>query len=823
MASGEINEALSAINAFGLSLRNSTKQYSAFIDKMENHNDTASDRRELRAQENGIKVLKKTSDALGDLQDKSDKLKKENEMQTKNSKKTSKELKKLARDLHKASPQTFTKEMVKSFDNAGNDAASVRSAFNVLNAEITKSTKVTNSRMQTDVKAMKQTYQATQALKDRTAALKSSVKGLFTFERGMTAITASLKRSFDQLEYAQQKQIGMYSIIGEGIKSSALKMGLAPEEMQKFVGENKNLFLSMQEDYTSVNDAVRQNVSMLTAERDGRESLMDMTYKLTGSYAGASQLMGTSMDILKGFGEKVGLNDIADQSEIMINQFAKLGRMSNKTTSEVASMTQKMLGSEAVRNKMLKMQTVQERKAYKDSILKEAERNKKLGISLESTFAMAEKAAGLSDRGVMDRMKESMVVAMVAAQSGMSGKDADRLRQLDMMVGKDGDQQKEYNTLLGQMNSRIADIRGKNDPASLAQAAALEHLIAKMPKVNEFAQTIAKETEFGAGKGTKDPGEDTLQTIPKFLQEIKQLWDSYARPLIADPVVSAIGGLVGVLTDLLGPILTSVGGIWGALKMFKGGQGLASGIASKVAGLANGAKSRVGGMVTAAKNAGGGLVQKAAELASKAMQSVKSIGSQVVQHGKNLVPSLWGVLKNFAKSLFRRLPIAIAAAIGLKLGDIAGPKVRQGIEAIDKKLGTDAWGSVVDTVGKSVHDTVGLVDRVANFISGGDAATPVAAGVGPVIADGSAVTNQQVQQAPANQTVTQLTELNAKISEQNAMMLKQIEAAMEASLGITKMNKTIEDTSFKQQESLDEQNDLLNENSQFGEVQQKVK
>lgn len=824
MATGEINEALSAINAFGQTLKRNTKQYTAFMDDMESRDFGASSNRALRAQENGIKVLKKTADALEGLQDKTDKLKAENELGTKNSKKTSKELKKLAKDLHKASPKTFTKEMAKSFDSVGDDAASIQSAFNILNNEIKESAKVVDDKTKVDIQQMRQTYKSTQALKDKATALKSTIKGLFTFERGMTAITASLKRSFDQLEYAQQKQIGMYSIIGDGLETTAFKMSLAPEEMQKFVGENKTLFLSMKEDYSGVNDAVHKNVAMMTKERGSRESLNDQLYNLTGSYAGASDLMATSMDILKGFGEKIGLDDIAKETDVMVQQFAKLGRMSNKSTSEIAKMTAKMLSGENVRLKMLKMKTVQERKAYKDGLLKEVERNKMLGISLEASFAIAEKAAGLGDRDVMSRMKESMVLAMAAAQSGMSNQASERLRMLDMNANRTAPEDEEYKKLLGTFGTNLAKIRGSNDEADMHQAAALEQLLKKMPGAADLAKTIAKETELGKGRGTKDPGEKSaLQAGPQFLQSMQKTWNKYARPLISDPIVSAIAGAGGIIWDAITGLGGTLISMYGLLKAFGGG-GLVSGIAKKVAEVAKGGVARAGSVAGAAKSAGGSLWQKAIELGSKAMQSVKSVGSKALNMGKSILPSLLNVVKNFAKVLMRRLPLAIAAGIGLKLGDLAGPHVRQGIEAIDNKLGTDAWGTVVDTVGKAMYDGTQKFNELTTMISGNPSsiATPAGAIAGAVIADGTAVTAGTMPTTAVAKAASD-AELIQALKSQSEVMAKQLEAMMATQQGVTKMNRTMEDSATKQQEALDAQTDMMDENSQFGTVEKKVK
>ncbi|RLD75742.1 MAG: hypothetical protein DRJ15_16535 [Bacteroidetes bacterium] len=120
------------------------------------------------------------------------------------------------------------------------------------------------------------------------------------------------------------------------------------------------------------------------------------------------------MTIMKGFGEKVSLDTLGKESSNLISQFKGLARMSNKTTQQVAEMTQRMLGSEAIRSKMMRLSSAKERKAMQRGILEEAERNRKLGISLETTFALAEKQAAFGDNKLIDKITESFKLEQIA-------------------------------------------------------------------------------------------------------------------------------------------------------------------------------------------------------------------------------------------------------------------------------------------------------------------------------------------------------------------------------------------------------------------------
>ncbi|RLD75743.1 MAG: hypothetical protein DRJ15_16540 [Bacteroidetes bacterium] len=264
MATGDLNEALNVVGNLGKSLRKSTQQYSDYIDKLTEGKSTATDRRELREQERSVKALVKTSDALEKLYDKTTDLQKEKENGLKSTKKTSKELKKLAKDLHKVSPKTFTKEMVKDFEKVGDDVTSVNSAFGILRHEIDKNSKTTKKQTVVDANALKLAHKRQNASKVWVAAIKNSTAKWFSFDKGIDLVTIALIRSFKQIEQAQMHQVGMYSMVSDGLGTLAYSLSLAPEEMQKFVINNKTIMLSMQEDYTNLKDAVGKTTAMMT-------------------------------------------------------------------------------------------------------------------------------------------------------------------------------------------------------------------------------------------------------------------------------------------------------------------------------------------------------------------------------------------------------------------------------------------------------------------------------------------------------------------------------------------------------------------------------
>lgn len=819
MATGELNEALSAIGSFGKTLRKSTSEYTAFIDNLERNNSVSDDRKELRERERNIKSLQKTSSTLEKLQESAAKLERENDGSTGQVKKTAKEFHKLAKHLKKSDPGAVTEEMMDSFKDLGDDSEKLEKAFETLNKAVDESITKHKIKASEETKNLKQTYATNFALKDKVTALKSTVAGLFSFEKGMTAVVTSLLRTMKEVEFAQQHQIGLYGGISDVADSMAYSMSLAPDEMQKFVAKNRALFLSMEEPYDNLRDAVGQTTNMMTRERDGRESLMDQAFRLTGTYEGAAQLVGTSMDILKGFGENVDLNTLGDETERMTNQFGKLGRMSGKTSQEVADMTARMLDSGAVRTKMMRLNSAQERKAMKDGILMEAERNKKLGISLEQTFALAEQSAARADTKLIDKITDSYNVEQLAHQVGMSRKDQERLGALLRDPAKDAAQTADMEKLLGTMYTNMKEIQG--DSTRTGDIFAIDAMLQLIRgDTLGLAKTQGEAAELQKGKAVQEGADKIGRTgTEQFLTEVDKAWKNYAKPLIADPIVSAIVGLSGTILASMLPLKSLLGFFKGGkfLSSFTGGaKGLFGKIFSsaKPASVMNSAEAMRGGV--AAGN-GGGMMNTVGKMLSTVVEKGKGAVGKVIEFGKgNLLKPLTSMFKQTFKWLMKRFPAVMAGYLGIELGAILAPYTKAAWEKTDRALGTNSWDSVVDNVGGGI---AAMESIAKGLVSSDNEPTTIKKMTQQQIHDGTAAIGTKINEQKIDEAL--FRELSTKMEQSNILLAEQIAATKETKDAVVNADRTATAIEQGKKEQLEAQNELVKDEVTWDKLKQK--
>lgn len=778
MASGEINEALTQIGVFAKSLRKSTKEYSDFIDQMARQNGTDTERKDLRAKERSIKASKQASDALEDLQQDAEDLKTQNEKAAKVTAKSTKAFTKLVKRINKVSPSTITESMKESFKDIGKDSTKLSRPYDRLNVAMddrVKQIKEVTKLRKTQAKSI---YQTNYALKDKVSAIKSNISSMFSLDKGIALVVSSITRIMAQNEKALGHQIGMYSAVSDGLDSFAFQMSLTPEAMQDFAISMKTIALSSSDDYDSLHGAMGNTVKMMSEESKGRDSLTSRAYDLTGSYENASKLLGSTMNTLKSMGGDTDLDQLGEETHDLISQFEILGKMSGKSTMEIGQMSAKFMESDAVRTKMMRMRDKTERLEFIKNTNEQAIRNKKLGISIDKTLAMAEQAAAQGDKDYLTKLKESFAMAQAAQMAGLGNDIADEIQQLGV-VQRDADQEKRFTEIMGMITAEKYKLQkaGKDSVGALMN---LERMMPRMGADNvKLGKDQAEAAELSKDKGPK--GEGWMDIGRTWAAEASiaagKAWDTYAKPLITEPIVTAIIGF----GKIIGALWLSFKGLSG---FFKGGKWL-SGLGKGVFGKLFKSKNHMdmsklrGAASSPAKS--GGFMKTAASFIKK---QATSFGSKAFTLIKNFGPSIMKFFTKWGSRLLKRIPVVMAASVGTVVGDM--------MVKYTQANNPELWDKVVDKVGGSIAAVIG--DGTATVTPSGSKATP---------------------------ETPMYTELVTNLKEQNVLLTKQNELSQSNTAAVIAASKAADDVEKVKRERLEVQNDKINTEATWEKLKKK--
>jgi hypothetical protein len=653
---GELNEALSAIGNLGNSLKSATRQYKESVDDLRNlhANTNAGKSRRADAEKKAeIDLTKKNADALNELYQEVIKTKAEYKRGGVVSKESTANLQRMANDVKRLKIKDTGAVFDKALDKMTTHTKITTADLKKYGEIVSKQTHRQEKNIQSKINEFQSTNKVQKGLDKLTDSARSAARTFFSIEAGITNITAGFARSFDELEFAQQHQIGMYSMMSDGFTSMAYSMSLAPEEMQKFVVANKALIVSSAQGYENLSGAIKQSVNILTTANTQGQTLQDEAYKLTGNYGNASLLLGSTMAMLKKSGENLSFEELKDQSFGLLAQFKGLSQISGKSSEQIASLTSNFLENDTIRQKMNAMQSNKERQLFVKNTLASVERNRKLGFSLEQAFKIAESMAGLSQIKTKDRIKQSAVTAQLAGALGLS-KEAKTVEHLGRKKYRNADENTEFQLAMGRIGKEVAlKMGGKG-----AEAESFNLYFDRMSdNMGSFVDLLkVSNTTSVEGNSLSDVQTTALKSLdtnlsglPKIMQSVKQTWDNVARALIKDPVTQIVGGAAGILGNAIGPAL----GVYFAS----------------------------GGTFTA--------------MMATATGALTTTGTTLLGIGSTTVASVT------ASTIALSLGAATAGgAIGYAIGT-AGVKFTQ---QLDEWFGTNMWGSVIDSVGSAVAE-----------------------------------------------------------------------------------------------------------------------
>lgn len=653
----ELNDALRVISDLGRVLEKASSDYKDNIGDVSRLYATTkrgADKNNQLAQEANFSAVKKTTDNLQRLYKKTAEWEAETKMYTKATQTTTKGLKKYAKHLKDTSPANASRELLDAFEKLETQTDFTADEMHDLQRIIRESIQIENKVAAQEYVKLQRTKLMTEGL-DR---LREKTVGLgVSFER----IKSGLVGSIDELEFAQAHQIGTYGLLDQGLESFSKKMQLAPQSFQEMINQNKALVASTGKNYSSLEGATGQFVDSMSKAGNAGLTLTEQAIRLTGNSEKAGKLMSASMKAMAGIGVSLTGDELRDGTSRLMKDFQKLAQISNKSSTEVAEMTNRFLDSSAIREKMGQLRTKQERIAFQANLRSDMERNVKLGISFEQTFQMAEKMANFEQADVQDRMKSAAVAGMLAQQVGMSSADAAFIQQKGAGIkGASTQDQEKFARLMIELKAGITTELGRR---TLGGEAALQSLVKQLgpltatldasESITKKAHAISEEQQKALQSNDSNLGEQT-----QALADIKNAFDTKLKPWLDDHATRIIVGVGGAISGL---VMGSGGGGGGG-----GGGGLLSGVAGAAAmaygpAMAASAGAAVGTALTVAAN----VAIPAAMVGAAGMVGYElgnAIVKPVADWGSDMVRDLtgWDAMDSLGSGL-----VSLAALVGV--------------------------------------------------------------------------------------------------------------------------------------------------------------
>lgn len=556
----ELNDALRVISDLGRVLEQTAKDYKSSVGdvaRLYANTKRGADKRNEQAQEANYNAVKKTTDRLTRLYKKTAEWEAETKMYTKATKQTANSLKSYARDMKLHGPANMSDELKVALDalidSTDLTTTEMEDFQKVIRKHIDSENKIAGVEKR-KVLRTKNINESFERLRDKTIGLGVS------FDR----IKSGLVGAIDELEYAQAHQISTYGILDQGLESFSKKMQMAPKSFQEMINQNKALVLSTGKNYNNLEGATGQFVNSMSRAGKAGLTLTEQAIRLTGNSDKAAKLMGASMEVMASIGVKLSPDELQEGTSKLMTDFQALAQISGKSSEEIAGMTNRFLDSSAIREKIGQLQGKQERIAFHANLRADLERNKKLGISFEQTFKMAEQMATFGQADVVDRMKGTAVAGMLAAQIGMSADDASFIQQKGAGIkNASPEDQARWKTLMVEFKKKLSEAKGSGNTGLEAVVNNLEKQLGPMKTVIDGAESVSETGKQLTDKQVKaaQSQDSNLGKQTQILADIKNSFDTNFKAWYADPGVKIIGGAAGAAVSGVGSLLTgAVGG-----------------------------------------------------------------------------------------------------------------------------------------------------------------------------------------------------------------------------------------------------------------------
>ncbi len=434
---------------------------------------------------------------------------------------------------------------------------------------------------------------------------------------------------------------------------SAALMGMQPEELNQLQADYRQIIQSSQMTLDEFNETVQRGASDM------------ITY--TGSLRDAIRVNAEAMNMAKVLG--------ANQEKFMADQqrrFKELNRSLSMTAEQFIEMNQQLMNSQAVQSQLYRV-NVRQRAAYMQDLQNTYEKLRLDGLTHESAQKMLETFEAIGAKSPRERLKEAAKLQAVMGAMGMGGVGA---RAGELLRGglRGEDEKREFADIMKTANIAIGERMG--------QGFASEMMTMQMIQTAGLDQYLGPGSEFADFNIRQEAQIDEAYLEAQAQTKLGGERNDMLRMILHSNDV--------IMSTLQGPIVMTLGGIWGTLKamqMFGAMPGKGAALKSGARGIKGAAMAGIRGLGARLPIIGGlfagGMAgyEKHAELAQRTDLTEEQKRRQIAATGAGAgLGAGGGALAGAAAgaalgSIVPGLGTVIGGILGAVVGGIGGEKI----------------------------------------------------------------------------------------------------------------------------------------------------
>lgn len=482
----------------------------------------------------------------------------------------------------------------------------------------------------------------TRGLENARAKLKAWAGELFSFKTAFGLIVAGAKQSFQQLERSLEHQVPMMDTLGlgiQGITETAAAYGLSVDKLMETQNQYSQAILASAGDATTFAQASAQYLEQFKKAREG-------LYNLTGDFDKASELFGSTVDLLSFTGVKQSMAEVADainQPNGVARGLQSLATLTKLSTQELANLNKALLQDSDIRFSMLGLDRQERKNRITDMLQYQkllVSKGMEIDQAIEATKAMEKLTASVSPK---DRYKQAARIRAIAGATGVGGGE-DYMRLSMKPSGKLTAEEKEFmQSFATQMDQTMGNLLGSENIGAQMMGGAFQDVMGgALYDATVKAQSTAglEGREINAQiVASVDNQTNQLQGI----QEETKIAKQYLERIAAWATDGGAKMMLGAILGIGAGVVTIIGQLTGIMKYMAlgGGKGPVGNMSGR--GGAGGRGGRFGGV--------GGLLKKAG-IAGMAYDAGKGIYDLTQGQQQTEMPSGWEMLSPMSWGMY---------------------------------------------------------------------------------------------------------------------------------------------------------------------------
>jgi hypothetical protein len=545
-------------------------------------------------------TVKRTTEAFGRLAETIKAARAEQEHYGRVSNTVTTRMAKLAADLDGKLGDTGADISQLASDLASGNVSVLDSTYGRLNAKVEDLTSAHADAYLQQAKLADSTDRLGRGMDGAVDNFKSATSAFFSYTSAVGNITAGVVRSFDEVRFAMQHQSDLYSIMSGNLDDSAMSLGLAPLEMQKIVTAFRPILTSAT-GFADLSDKVSATTDMLKKEYNGRESLINSAYKLTGSYDSAANLIMNNMKMLQSLGTAFTPDELGKQTSAMMETMKVFASVTGESSQQQMDMITQHMNSAEVQRELLQLDERTRATRAFDLVQTMKYQVAQRG-TVEAALAANKAMSSLSGMSTKDRYKEGVRFQAIAGGMGLNV-DPRLANILTKSAGNRTDEEiAVFMKTADDMSRMIATAQQQNDGSAQGMAGAMqaELLFSKIgpelqAAVNELStiKTQSLKQDISAFDPKTGSVADPKSWVMTGLGGIMQFYDEYVGALVKDPTSQIIaGGVAGA--GAMVETMSGIAGDVGQIRLMMAAQGVLG-----IGGIGGAAKTVVGGITMA--------------------------------------------------------------------------------------------------------------------------------------------------------------------------------------------------------------------------------